>query len=94
MNRDIIEAVRLAIKSMKKEPSAFLFIDGVGDWTFDEDEILGIPVYHGAALICSRWGTSAIDCPFVPIGRTDGEITYRDRRLFADAYAEANGHGV
>ena len=83
---DIKEKVRRGIKAMNKEPSAFLFIDGLTDWTWDEDTIIGIPVFHGIGLTCSRWGTDATDCPFVPLGKTDGEITYNDRKLFAEAY--------
>ncbi len=71
---------------MGKAPAALLFIDEGLGWTWDLEDICGIPVFHGTGLTCSRWGTSTTDCPFVPIGRDAGQITYHDRRLFSEAW--------
>ena len=75
------------MRTMKKEPKALLFIDGTLDWTCDTDEVCGVPVLHATALTCSRWGTDTEDCPFIPLGATDSEITYHDRRIFAEAWS-------
>lgn len=83
---EVKERIGRAMRAMKKEPKALLFIDGNTDWTCDTPEICGVPVLHGVGLSCSRWGTDPEDCPFVPLGATDAEITYHDRRIFADAW--------
>lgn len=84
---EIKERIRRAISAMKKEPKALLFIEDQTEWTWDPPEILGIPVLHGVGLSCSRWGTDPEDCPFVPLGSRDGEITYFDRIVFAEAWS-------
>ena len=84
---EVKERIGRAMRAMKKEPKALLFIDGKTDWTCDTPEICGVQVLHGVGLACSRWGTDPEDCPFVPIGATDAEITYHDRRIFADAWS-------
>jgi hypothetical protein len=84
---EIKERIGRAMRAMKKEPKALLFIDGVTEWTCDTTEVCGVPVLHATDLTCSRWGTNFQDCPFVPIGATDEEITYRDRHNFADAWS-------
>ena len=82
------------MRAMKKEPSAFVFIDDGLEWAWDYEFISGVQVFHAVGLQCSRWGTGVGDCPFVPVGKNDSEITYRDRVTFAEAYDEyisANG---
>jgi hypothetical protein len=87
MNQNtIIEAVAAGMRAIKKEPAAFIFIDECLDWTWDQETILGIPVFHANGLQCCRWGTGVIDCPFIPVGRNDSDISNHDRVLFADAY--------
>jgi hypothetical protein len=87
MNQNtIIEAVAAGMRAMKKEPAAFIFIDEGLDWTWDQETILGIPVFHANGLQCYRWGTGVTDCPFIPVGRNDSDISNHDRVLFADAY--------
>lgn len=84
---EVKERVGRALRAMKKEPKALLFIDGITDWTCDTEEVLGIPVLHGTDITCSVWGTEIEDCPFVPLGGRDSEITYRDMRAFNEAWA-------
>lgn len=81
------ESVGRALRAMKKEPAALLFIDGATEWTCDVAEVCGIPIFHGTGLVCQTWGCDPLDCPFVPIGRRDDEITYRDRRAFSEAWS-------
>lgn len=86
---EVMEKVTKCIRAMKKEPSALLFIEntpGCEDWTFDGDDILGIPVYHADGLSCTRWGTDVDDCPFVPLGVDDSEINMNDRKSFSAAW--------
>ncbi len=91
MNKEMLkvkEAVANGMREMGKEPSAFIFIDENINWTWDMPDVCGIAVYHAEGLYCSRWGASVLECPFIPIGRTDGEITYRDRKRFAEGYED------
>ena len=89
MNKDtILNAVSAGMRAMKKEPSAFVFIDEGLDWTWDYELLSGVKVFHAVGLQCSRWGTGVGDCPFVPVGRNDSEITYCDRVTCAEAYDE------
>jgi hypothetical protein len=84
---ELKERIGRSMRAMKKEPKALVFIDGNTDWTFDLPEICGVPVLHGMALTCHTWGCEPEDCPFVPVGATDAEITYRDRRAFAESWS-------
>jgi hypothetical protein len=83
---NIKEAAAACIRAMGKAPAALLFIDGNTEWTYDESELSGIPVFHALHLECAYWGTQPDECPFVPVGKTDGEITMADRRRFAEAW--------
>jgi hypothetical protein len=87
-NLEIIQRVSAGIRRIGKVPSAFLFIDGEYEWTWDRDMILRVPVFHGVSLTCHRWGTDPKNCPFIPLGKTDGEITNNDRALFAEAWSD------
>ena len=78
--------VMSCVRAMGRRPAALVFIDGSLDWTFDLPSIYGIPVFHATALTCSRWGTSNNDCPFIPVGANDGEISYHDRVIFSMAW--------
>jgi hypothetical protein len=82
----IREAVAACLRAMGKAPSALLFIDGTQDWTYDLPDLFDIPVFHAVGLSCDRWGTEPDDCPFIPIGKTDGEISPTDRKRFAEAW--------
>jgi hypothetical protein len=83
---EVKERILRAMRAMKKEPKAFLFIDGETEWTCDTSEVCGVPVFHATDLTCSLWGLNPEACPFIPLGATDGEITYRDRRVFSEAW--------
>jgi len=71
---------------MKKEPKALLFIDGNTVWTCDMPEISGVPVLHGIDLRCF-YADCNEECPFVPLGATDSDIDFRDRKRFAEAWS-------
>jgi len=82
----ITTKVAAGLRKMNKEPAAFLFISKDLDWTWDLETVCGIPVFHGVALNCYFWGLENEECHFIPLGNTEGEITLRDRRRFADGY--------
>jgi hypothetical protein len=84
---EITERIGRAMRAMKKEPKALLFIDGNTDWTCDASEICGVPVLHGVDLKCFHADRSSDECPFVPLGDTDSEIDFRDRKRFAEAWS-------
>lgn len=87
--RTINNNIAAGIRAMKKEPAAFLYIDDTGpDETFDLPDVLGIPVFHGRGLTCTRWGTDTEDCLFIPLGDSDSQITSHDRKVFAQAFCE------
>ena len=83
---EIIERVAAGLRNMNKEPSALLFIDEDLGWTWDREDLCGIPVLHAIGLSCHWWGANTENCPFVPVGKTDGEITHDDRKRFAEAW--------
>lgn len=80
------ERVRKCISAMGKEPTALLFINGNTDWTCDMPTVCDIPVFHAIDIECFTWGLNPDDCPIVPIGKSDGEITFQDRKRFAAAW--------
>ena len=82
------ERVARAMRAMEKEPKALLFIDGNTDWTCDIPVICGVPILHGVDLGCFHADRNAEGCPFVPLGATDSEIDFRDRKRFAEAWSE------
>lgn len=85
---ELKERVRKCIGAMGKEPAALLFIDGDTDWdwTCDMPTVCDIPVFHASGIQCHTWGLNPDDCPIVPIGKSDGEITWQDRKRFAAAW--------
>ena len=84
---ELKERVGHALRAMKKEPKALMFIDGNTDRTCDMTEICGVPVLHGVDLRCFHADRNAEECPFVPLGATDSEIDFRDRKRFAEAWS-------
>ena len=88
---EVKERIRRAISAMKKEPKALLFIDGNTEWTYDTPEVCGVPVLHGVDLRCFYADQNPEECPFVPLGATDGEIDFRDRKRFAEAWSDDHG---
>jgi hypothetical protein len=82
---NIIEKVAAGLRNMKKKPDAFLFCDGQEDWTWDQIDICGIPVFHTGAMIDAKWSTSIEDVLFIPIWNKEDDYT-RDRKLFIEGY--------
>jgi len=80
-NTEMKERVARSLRAMKKEPKALLFINGNTGWTYNAPEICGVPVLHCVDLRCFH-----NSCPFVPLGATDSEIDFRDRKRFAEAW--------
>jgi len=87
-NTEMKERVARAMRAMKKEPRELLFINGNTEWTCDMPEICGVPVLHGVDLRCFHADRDVEWCPFVPLGATDSEIDFRDRKRFAEAWSE------
>jgi hypothetical protein len=85
---DLKESARKCLVALGKTPKALLYLDGETDYTYDLPDLFGIPVFHAVDLGCYYWGREPINCPFVPLGATDGEITSVDRRRFAQAWQE------
>ena len=85
---EFTERVRKCVEAMGKRPSALLFIDGDSewDWTCDMSTVCEIQVFHASEINCHTWGLNDVDCPVIPIGKADGEITWRDRKRFAAAW--------
>ena len=87
----IINAVMDAIRSMQhtKDIDAILFIDNIVDWTYDANDICGIPVYHVSGVQTYYNDMISIDCPFMPITKKDGELTHRQLKDFVDSYEDS-----
>jgi len=68
--REEIARVFAGMRRAGITPDAWLFVDGVTDWTWDESTIAGQPVYHSAFLRTMHEGRGD-DCPWVMI--FDGE---------------------
>ena len=69
MIHEIIENVAKGLRGLKQRPDAFVFVDGQTDWTWDEPEILGIPVYHYPRFI----DTNDTGCLFVPVWKDEAK---------------------
>jgi hypothetical protein len=81
------ERVARALRAMGKEPRALLFIDGNTEWTWDSADICGVPVLHGIELRCFHADRSSDECPFIPLGATETEINFLDRKRFSEAWS-------
>ena len=69
--KNIINKVAYGLTMMKKKPDYFLFLQFLAeDWTWDEETILGIPVFHTTELLYYQ---DEIDCPFLPIWKKEGD---------------------
>ena len=68
--KEIVESVARGLRRIqKKPPDAFLFSSD-GDWIWDEDTILGIPVFY--TDVDFQWCIERQDaCPFIPIWKTE-----------------------
>ena len=88
MREIVIKKIDAGLRAISKTPAAFLFIDGENPDTWDEPEILGIPVFHGRDLNCYRWDSHWELCRFIPMGKKEEDITSTDRKRFAEAFEE------
>jgi len=83
---DIKDRVAAGLRNMKNTPDAFLFCDGIEDWTWDEENIFGTPVFHAEAIEDIRWQSSLKDVLFIPIWKEEGSHI-SDRNDFIDGYS-------
>ena len=61
--KEIIEKVAAGLRKMDIKPVAFIFNDYCQDWTYDDNEILGFPIFHSCFI--SLYESSIVDeCPF------------------------------
>ncbi len=86
-NNEIIEKVAAGLRRMTLQPMAFVFIEN-GEWTWDDDEICGITVYHTGYCVQFRPHGDE-DCPFIPIFSDDSSVDggYQIHQ-FARGYSE------
>jgi hypothetical protein len=76
---------------MNKKPDAFLFCDGYEDWTYDEPEILGIPVFHTTSVKDVKEGTENLTPLFIPIWKEENVFyQLKNRCLFIEGYNDCN----
>ena len=64
LNREVVNRVAAGLRAMVADAEGLLFLDGLSDWTWDRDEIVGLPVYHVEGVIHQM----DTDCLFAPIG--------------------------
>ena len=72
--------VAQGLRTMKKEPDAFLFINIEQAW--DESAILGFPVFHSAFIANPMTDD---DVPFIPLWQDESDYTL-ERKRFNDGY--------
>ena len=77
--REIKHRVAAGLRAMVDDAEALLFLDGIAEWTWDRDEILGLPVYHVEGVM-QQMDTEVL---FVPIG-----VGVADVGRFVKAYEE------
>jgi hypothetical protein len=77
------EKVAGGIRSMGKAPDAFLY-SNEELYCWDEDYILGIPVFH-SALIANTMTDDHV--PFIPMWKKEGDYVV-DRAKFNSGYSE------
>ena len=83
---NIKEKVAAGLRAVKKTPDAFVFM-GDQDWVYDEQFILGIPVFH--TLDISFISPFAdYDCPFMPVWMLESDSHNLDIHRFITAYNE------
>jgi hypothetical protein len=80
--KDMKEDIARGLRAMKNPPDYFLFCDGnVGDWTWDEPAVCGIPVLHGWLVhnTFNDWGI-----PWIPVWKD--QCDWEDVSSFYKAY--------
>lgn len=83
--KNIKEKVAAGLRKMDTKPDHLLFLQRYAeDWTWDMEEILGIPVLHS-----DEWLTrdDNRDCPFYPLWKKEGDYTMQVA-YFRRAYDE------
>jgi len=80
---DFTQGVAGGLRRMNIQPDAFLFCEDDGV-TFDEAEILGIPVFHSALIINTY---TDLNIPFIPIWKAESDYIIQ-RGLFNDGYEQ------
>jgi len=85
--KEIIEKVAAGLRKMDIKPVAFIFNDYCQDWTYDDNEILGFPIFHSCFI--SLYESSIVDeCPFLPLfDKEFSNINYQIN-LFTKGYDE------
>ena len=80
--RIVIEKVASGLRMMTNNPTAMIFRDDIiSDWTWDEDGILGLPVYKAEGLMSCYDTYATTPILFIPIG-----VTLVDFRNFVDGW--------
>ena len=84
MKRDeILERMANGLRDLKEFPDALIFSTDE-DWVWDEETILGIPVFHTDIFVEFVWNSQiSTDCPFLPIWKKERSCTpYKSKKFF------------
>lgn len=85
--KKIIENVARGLRRMDVKPDYFIFIEQE-EWTWDEDDICGIPVIH-AVEITSYYDSSMTEsCPFIPCWKKEQSNIMRHNNSFHRGWDE------
>ena len=83
LKREVVNRVAAGLRAMAEDAEGLLFLDGLSaDWTWDRDEIVGLPVYHVEGVM-HQMDTEVL---FVPIG-----VGAEDVARFVRGYEEWEG---
>ena len=93
---NIVGKVASGLRNMKNKPDAFVFNDRQDDWTWDQETILDIPVFHIYLIIDLLFAqnkkkyTGIYDeVLFIPVWNTeDAVVQLAERVRFAEGYIE------
>lgn len=94
-HHELIERVAAGLRNMIETPDALVFSPTQPDETWDEEYIMGIPVYHlDCPVVYWYNGGLTIECPFMPVWKADrSDKQYLSQLLFS-GWEDLNYEGV
>ena len=86
---EMINRVAAGLRKMGQKPDALLFLQQyANDYTWDDETICGLPVYHGELLTNQRADSMVSSAIFTPIFLKDDISSFEDVWAFCQGFDE------
>lgn len=87
IRKEIIKRTAAGLRKLKRKPDALLFIQHhAQDYTWNEEKILDIPVFHSELLTNQRADSLVCDAIFIPIFKKEASSNFQEAWEFCKGF--------